>query len=94
MTRLIKPALDDDEALADWCEAAGPPPENEISVADYFLRCAVEDGESEQHLAERVAAALSAGTSWVRVADILGVSVGEAERRFANLNARTSPRQS
>ncbi len=76
------------------CEADGPPPENEIPVADYFLQCAVEDGESEQHIAERVAAALSNGTSWKRVAEILGVSVGEAERRFAHLRASTSPEQS
>ena len=94
MTRLTRQMLGDDEALADWCEAAGPPPENEISVPDYFLRCAVEDGENEQHLAERVAAALADGTSWMRVAEILGVSVGEAERRFANLRASTSPRES
>ncbi len=87
MTRLTRQMLDDDEALADWCEAGGPPPENEIPVADYFLRCAVEDGESEQHIAERVAAALSSGTSWQRVAEILEMSIGEAERRFAQLRA-------
>ncbi len=90
MTRLTRQMLDDDEALADWCEADGPPPENEIPVADHFLRCAVEDGESEQHIAERVAAALSSGTSWQRVAEILGISVGETERRFAHLRASTS----
>ena len=90
MTRLTRQILDDDEALADWCEAAGPPPGNEIPVADHFLQCAVEDGESEQHIAERVAAALSSGSSWKRVAEILGMPVGEAERRFAHLRASTS----
>lgn len=87
---MIQRLLNDDEAVADWCETGGPPPENEIPVADYFLQCAVEDGESEQHIAERVAAALSSGTSWKRVAEILGMSVGEAERRFAHLRAGTS----
>jgi len=90
MAKLTRQMLDDDEALADWCEASGPPPENEIPVADFFLQCAVEDGESEQHIAERVAAALSSGTSWQRVAEILGMSVGDAERRFAHLRAGTS----
>ena len=90
MARLTREMLNDDEALADWCEANGPPPENEVLVADHFLQCAVEDGVSEQHLVERVAAALSDGTSWMRVAQILGVSVGEAERRFAHVRAGTS----
>ena len=93
MTRLTRKMLDDDEALADWCEAHGPSPDNETPVAEYFLRCAVEDGDDEQQLAERVAAALSDGASWPRVAEILGVSVDEAARRFARAGAGTSPRQ-
>ncbi len=84
MTRLTPEMLDNDEALADWCEASGPSPGNEIPVAEYLLRCSVEDGDDEQQIGERVAAALSGGTSWTRVAEILGVSVDEAERRFAH----------
>ena len=75
---------------ATLTSSQGTPPENEIPVADHFLQCAVEDGESEQHIAERVAATLSSGTSWKRVAEILRMPVGEAERRFAHLRAGTS----
>ncbi len=71
MTGLTQEMLDDD-ALADWCEAYGPSPDSETPVAEHFLRCAVEDGDDEQQLAEPVAAARSDGASWLRVAEILG----------------------
>ena len=91
MTRLTQEVLDSDEALADWCEAHGPSPDNETPVAEHFLRCAVEDGDNELQLAQSVAAALSDGASWPRVAEILGVSVDEAARRFARTAAGAGP---
>ena len=85
--RLTQDILDDDEALADWCEAYGPSPDSETPAIEHFLRCAVEDQQDEQQIGRCVAAALAEGASWPRVAEILGVPVEEAERRFARAGA-------
>ena len=91
--RLTQDILDDDEALADWCEAYGPSPDSETPVAEHFLRCAVEDHAGEQQIAQCVAAALAEGASWSRVAEILGVPVEEAKRRFARAGESARPTQ-
>lgn len=91
--RLTQDILDDDEALADWCEAHGPSPDSETPVAEHFLRCAVEDDADEQQIAQHVAAALAEGASWSRVAGILGMPVEGAVRRFARAGAGAGPAQ-
>ena len=54
---------------------------HDIPVPYYLLRVAVRRGATGSDLDETVTAALTAGTPWTRIAQVLGVSVATARRR-------------
>lgn len=53
----------------------------DIPVPEYLLRVAVRRGATGSDLDETITAALTAGTPWARIAEILGVSISTARRR-------------
>ena len=69
--------------IADWFEAEGPSPENEIPVSDYFLGLLADVRRSGAiKVLEAVVLARNAGASWHQIGEVLGMPAAEAERRF------------
>ena len=91
MPRPLHEAFRDAEAIADWFEAEGPSPENEIPVAEYFLGLLadVRDLGSEK-VCGAVELARNAGASWQQIGEVLGISGSGAERQFDSA-ARPTP---
>ena len=85
-------ASGDWSAVADWCESFDWSEAREVPVADFYLERAAAVATSErgasagpQQLAEAVAAARRAGTSWERIGEVLGTTAQEAEQRYEAL---------
>ena len=84
MPRSLREANEQAEELADWFEVAGPSPDNQRPVEEYYLEYIAE----AKHLVRAdigglVVAARNAGATWHQVAGALNVSAAEAERRFS-----------
>ena len=92
MPRSLQEVIDNQDAIADWFEEHGPPPENRRPVAEFFLGC-VADAVSagRQQIAEAVVAARSAGASWSQIAEAVGTSAAEAEQRFRSAVVQAQP---
>ena len=85
MGRTIQQILDHADELADRFEAFDPSEANEIPVAEYLLHRAVRSSPTDQaHLIEAVTAAREAGTCWIRIGEILGVSGRDAQQWYNN----------
>lgn len=83
MPRTLQEALDDAERLADWFEAEGPSPDNQVPVLDYYLELLADTHASGiAKLAATVELVRKHGASWEQIADALDMTASEAERRF------------
>lgn len=83
MPRPLHEAIRHAEETADWFEAEGPSPENEIPVAEYFLGLLADVRDlSIDKVRGAVELARRAGASWHEVGEVLGLSASEAERQF------------
>lgn len=82
MPRPLREVIENAEAIADWFEAEGPSPENEIPVSEYFLGLLADVRSlGEDKVRGAVELARRAGASWRQVGDVLGISSSEAERQ-------------
>ena len=86
MSWTLEQILDRADELADRFEAFDPSEADEIPVAEYLLHRAVRASPKDQsHLIEAVTAAREAGTSWIRIGEILGVSGRDAQQWYNSL---------
>ena len=86
MSWTLEQILDRADELADRFEAFDPSEANETPVAEYLLHRAVRASpKAQSHLIEAVAAAREAGTCWIRIGKILGVSGRDAEQWYNSL---------
>ena len=75
--------IDSQDELADWFEAEGPSPENEVPVSEYFLGLLADvSGSTTDRVRGAVELARNAGATWQQIGDVLGVPGSEAERQF------------
>ena len=73
------------DEIADWFEAEGPSPENEIPVSEYFLGLLADVSPlGAPHVPEVVGLARNAGASWHQIGEVLSLSAAEAEREFGH----------
>ena len=94
MPRPLDEVIQHADEIADWFEAEGPSPENEIPVSEYFLGLLADVRRSGANkVLEAVVLARNAGASWHQIGEVLGISATEAERRFGHVvePAQTPP---
>ena len=92
MPRSLQEAIADAEHLADWFEAEGPSPENQAPVLDYYLELLADiHTAKEAALAEAVGLVRERGASWEQIAEVLDLTVSEAERRFNSTTLKGCP---
>ena len=71
------------DELADWFEDFDPAEATEIPVQDYLLERAVRaQSQCERALVQAVHDAAASGTSWSRIAEILGIDPIEAHETY------------
>ena len=74
------------DEVADYFEAADPSPLRRYPAADFWLSCAAQRAAAGQPddrpLPELVADARSAGTSWRRIGELLGITAEAAQAKF------------
>ena len=92
MPRPIREVIESQDEIADWFEAEGPSPENEIPVSEYFLGLlgdVRDQGADKVH--GTVELARRAGASWQQIGKVLGLSGSDAERQFGGVTTRSTP---
>lgn len=83
MPRTLQEILDHADELAERFETYEPRDEDRFTPAELALSHAVIDNaRASQAVADAVAAARDAGSSWPRIASLLGVSPQSARERF------------
>ena len=87
----VEETLAESEALADYFESVDLSQHPAYPAADYWLMCAAQRAAATGNLdhdriRELVADARSAGSSWERIAELLGMTVGAAQERYSDAN--------
>ena len=86
MPRSIQDILDHADELAQRFEDYEPSEDDEVPVEEYLLKRAVmARARCEGQIVEAVAAARSSGTTWSRIAEVLGTSAQAAQQRYGTL---------
>ena len=76
-------ASGDWNAVADWCETYDWSKADEVPTSEFVLwRETRMGGHGEDRVVEAVAAARAGGTTWDRIAEILGISGPEVRQRY------------
>ena len=80
------------EEIADYMESFDPSGAEVVPGAEYLLiRAARRRSADAAELANSVAEARDAGTTWTRIGEILGLGPAEAEQLCGNQRPRPQP---
>lgn len=83
MPRTLQEILDHADELAERFEKYEPNDDDRLTPAELALSHAIiDDARASQAVANAVAAARDAGSSWPRIASLLGVSAQSARERY------------
>lgn len=95
----VEETLAESEALADYFESVDLSQHPAYPAADYWLMCAAQRAAAtanpdHDRIRELVADARSAGSSWERIAELLGITVETAQERYSDADnaAQAEPR--
>lgn len=84
----IREVVDKQNEIADWFETAGPSPDTEMPVSEYWLGLLADVRDLDDgKVSGAVESARKAGASWQQVAEALGISEDAAQERFGALDA-------
>ena len=88
-TWTVEETLAQSEALADYFESVDLSQYPAYPAADYWLMCAAQRAAAtgnpdHDRIRELVADARSAGSSWERIAELLGMTVEAAQERYSD----------
>ena len=80
------------DEIADYMKSFDPSDGEVVPGVEYLLiRAARRRSADAAELAESVAEARAAGTSWDRIGEILGLDASAAEERYGNRHDRQQP---
>ncbi len=80
------------DEIADYMESFDPAEGEVVRGVEYLLiRVARRRSADDAELAESVAEARAAGTTWARIGEILDLDAAVAEQRYGLVNAQQQP---